>query len=128
MGRPAKNPPRKVCDTCGSKHASNNFTTCLACRRSTFNYKSEKRRKYNLNRCINKSKTILEYKQDIKVLTWKNKAGILNEIDCFIVCSIYMDTLNQPDSYAGHTPNKQVVYMLNELNTILAEKLKTYNK
>lgn len=128
MGRLRKRPERKVCEGCGSKHSTTYSELCLGCRRSTYNYSSDKNRKHKLKKILKKVPTIIGWKQDIKVLTWKKKIGDLTPIDCYIVCSIYMDVFNAPDSYAGQPVKKQVVYMLNELNTILAEKLKTYNK
>lgn len=120
MGRKVKERNWKICQDCSKKHQDKFSEFCLSCRRSKYIFNKKGAAERKLKRVISQSPVdILEFKQDIKFLLWKKSVNRIDSIDCYIVASIYMDTINMPNTYPLDEPLKQAGYMLNELDVVL---------
>jgi hypothetical protein len=63
-----------------------------------------------------------DYAHDIKMLSIKNKWGLMTPVDYFRVCSIYMDVVCNDRIYSTREIDAQVNLMLLDLNNLLKYK------
>lgn len=108
------------CQKCGRKF----YTTigkklCRFCFAIEGHYQSEsyRRRQHRESKAV--LPAIERYQSALKILFVKYKWNLLNQIDIFKICHIYMECTSNENKYSNLETGEQVQYMLLELNNIM---------
>lgn len=108
------------CQKCGRKfYTTIGKTLCRFCYAIDGHYLSESYRRRAHREAIAMQPAIERYRQSIIILIVKCKWNLLNQIDIFKICHIYMECIGNENKYCNLSIDEQVQYMLLELNNLL---------
>lgn len=108
------------CQKCGRKfYTTIGKTLCRFCFAIDGHYQSESYRRRQHREAQTLLPAIDIWKPAIQILIVKCKWNLLNQIDIFKICHIYMDCIGNENKYCNLEIDEQVQYMLLELNNLL---------